>query len=449
MTLAIPRASLRSNLAELLTLAWPVVISRVGFMTMGLIDTLVVARYSTEQLGFHALAWAVSGVVLTTGMGMLSGVQVMTARHRGEGRPEATGGVLRRGSVYGFWIGVVAMLVLTLGGEALLTSLRLEPALVAGAAPVLTIFALSLPFYMIGGAGSYYLEALSRPRTVTVAVIFCNLLNLAIGVVLVPGAFGLPPMGAAGAAWATFLARLAMVVWFYVAIFRLKDARSLGLFAKPIDGARSAMEQRRIGYGAGISMFVESAAFSRMSIIAAWLGGMAVAGWGILLNTAALIFMAPMGLSVAASVLVGQAYGANDRVGVRRFGYLSFGVCAGMLTLVAAFVFAAAGLIAAGFTPDPLLRDIVAAGLMLSCLFFVADGLQVVAGNTLRAQSDIVFPTVTHTISYTLVMCPLAWFLAIPLGLGLNGIVWAVAVASLLSAALLVARFWWITRAGR
>lgn len=449
MTLAIPRASLRSNLAELLTLAWPVVISRVGFMTMGLIDTLVVARYSTEQLGFHALAWAVSGVVLTTGMGMLSGVQVMTARHRGEGRPEATGGVLRRGSVYGFWIGVVAMLVLTLGGEALLTSLRLEPALVAGAAPVLTIFALSLPFYMIGGAGSYYLEALSRPRTVTVAVIFCNLLNLAIGVVLVPGAFGLPPMGAAGAAWATFLARLAMVVWFYVAIFRLKDARSLGLFAKPIDGARSAMEQRRIGYGAGISMFVESAAFSSMSIIAAWLGGMAVAGWGILLNTAALIFMAPMGLSVAASVLVGQAYGANDRVGVRRFGYLSFGVCAGMLTLVAAFVFAAAGLIAAGFTPDPLLRDIVAAGLMLSCLFFVADGLQVVAGNTLRAQSDIVFPTVTHTISYTLVMCPLAWFLAIPLGLGLNGIVWAVAVASLLSAALLVARFWWITRAGR
>ena len=84
-------ARLGKDLTELLTLAWPVVISRVGFMTMGLIDTLVVARYSTEQLGFHALAWAVSGVVLTTGLGLLSGVQVMTARHRGEGRPQATG----------------------------------------------------------------------------------------------------------------------------------------------------------------------------------------------------------------------------------------------------------------------------------------------------------------------------------------------------------------------
>ena len=79
-----PRPSLGRDLTELLTLAWPVVISRVGFMTMGLIDTLVVARYSTEQLGFHALAWAISGVVMTTGFGLLSGVQVMTARHRGE-----------------------------------------------------------------------------------------------------------------------------------------------------------------------------------------------------------------------------------------------------------------------------------------------------------------------------------------------------------------------------
>jgi len=207
MTSKTPRPSLGKDLAELLTLAWPVVISRVGFMTMGLIDTLVVARYSTEQLGFHALAWAVSGVVLTTGMGLLSGVQVMTARHRGEGRPEATGGVLRRGTVYAFWLGLISMLALSVGGETLLTSLRLEPRLVAGAAPVLAVFAFSLPFYMVGGAGSYYLEALSRPGTVTVAVVICNVLNLAVDLVLVPGGFGIPALGAAGAAWGTFVAR--------------------------------------------------------------------------------------------------------------------------------------------------------------------------------------------------------------------------------------------------
>jgi MATE family multidrug resistance protein len=441
------RPSLGKDLTELLTLAWPVVISRVGFMTMGLIDTLVVARYSTEQLGFHALAWAMSGVVLTTGLGLLSGVQVMTARHRGEGRPEATGGVLRRGAVYGFWIGLIALLILTFGGGTLLRALRLEPALVAGAAPVLAVFALSLPFHMIGGAGSYYLEALSRPRTVTVAVLCCNLLNLAADLVLVPGGFGVTAMGAVGAAWGTFAARLALIIWFYAAIFLQKDAKSLGLFAKPIDGPAAAAEQRRIGFGAGISMFVESAAFSAMSIIAGWLGGLSVAGWGILLNIAALIFMAPMGLSTAAAVLVGKAYGAGDRPGVRRFGNLSFAVCIAVLSVVAVVVFFTSEGIAGGFTPDPALRRLVAGGLVLSCLFFVADGVQVVAANALRAQSDVVVPTVTHTISYSFVMCPLAWWLAIPMGMGLAGIVWAVAVASLLAAGLLVGRFWLITRA--
>ena len=440
------RPSLGKDLNELLTLAWPVVVTRVGFMTMGLVDTLVVARFSTEQLGFHALAWAVSGVVLTTGLGLLSGVQVITPRHRGEGRPEATGGVLRRGAVYAFWIGLAAMLALSLGGERLLSGLRLEPTLVAGAAPVLAIFAFSLPFHLIGAAGSYYLEALSRPRTVTVAVLTCNLVNLALALVLVPGGFGVPALGAAGAAWGTFVARLILMTWFYLAIFCQKDARALGLFAKPIDGPQAAAEQRRIGYGAGISMFVESAAFTGMSVIAGWIGGLAVAGWGILLNTAGLIFMAPMGLSAAASVLVGKAYGAGDRAGVRRFGNLSFAVCTAVLIVVALGIFLAADPIAAGFTPDPVLRPIVAGGLVLSCLFFVADGLQVVAANALRAQSDVVAPTVTHTISYSLVMCPLAWALAIPFGLGLSGIVWAVAAASLLAAGLLLARFWWITR---
>jgi MATE family multidrug resistance protein len=312
---------------------------------------------------------------------------------------------------------------------------------------VLAVFAFSLPLYMVGGAGSYYLEALSRPRTVTVAVAVCNILNLAVDLVLVPGGFGIPALGAAGAAWGTFVARLALMIWFYVAIVRLPDARALGVFSKPIDGPAAAAEQRRIGYGAGISMFVESAAFTAMSIIAGWLGGLAVAGWGILLNFAALIFMAPLGLGAAAAVLVGKAFGAGDRVGVRRFGALAFGVCTAVLTLVALIVFAAADPIAAGFTPDPVLRAMVSAGLILSCLFFVADGLQVVAANALRAQSDVVVPTVTHTISYTLVMCPLAWFLAIPAGMGLSGIVWAVAAASLMAATFLIARFWWITRA--
>lgn len=99
-----PPASLR----RLLSLAGPVIAARLGIMVMGLTDAVVVGRYSAVQLGYHALGWAPTAIVVTTAIGLLTGVQVMTARYVGEGRLDAAGGVLRRGVVYAFWIGTAA-----------------------------------------------------------------------------------------------------------------------------------------------------------------------------------------------------------------------------------------------------------------------------------------------------------------------------------------------------
>src|SRR5918992_818913 len=87
----------RTDLAQLLKLSGPVVLSRLGIMAMGLTDAVVVGRYSARELGYHALGWAPTSVVLTMVVGLLTGVQVMTARAVGEGRRESTGAVLRRG----------------------------------------------------------------------------------------------------------------------------------------------------------------------------------------------------------------------------------------------------------------------------------------------------------------------------------------------------------------
>ena len=78
----------------------------------------------------------------------------------------------------------------------------------------------------------------------------------------------------------------------------------------------------------------------------------------------------------------------------------------------------------------------------LSALMFVPDALQVVCAQALRARGDVWVPTITHLASYVVVMAPLAWFLALPMKLGLAGIVWAVIAASFLSAGLLLTRFW-------
>lgn len=435
------------DLSELLRLAGPVIMARLGVMAMGLTDSIVVGRFSATQLGYHALGWAPTAAILVGAMGLLQGVQVMTARYVGAGRIHDTGAVFRRGLVYAFWIGAASALVLILFGPAFLHTLGMDPSLADGASRPLRVFALSLPPYLVSVAATGFLEALGRPKVGMITMWIANLLNLALNLWLVAGGHGVPALGAVGAAWATFGSRTFLAIALVAYVLMLKEARALGVWDRPSDGRAAAIEQRRIGYAAGVSFFVEAAAFSGMSLIAGKLGAVAVAAWAVVFNVAGIVFMAPLGLGTATAVLVGRAYGARDEAGVVRWGVLGFAVSTVASLLVIAFVWPGAGLIAHAYSREPAVLPIIAQALVLSCLFYLADGLQVVAAQMLRARADIWTPTFIHLFNYAVLMAPLAWLLALPWHMGVAGIVWGVTVASLASGGMLVGRYLWLSRA--
>lgn len=435
-----------ADLKTLLTLSGPVVISRLGIMAMGLCDAIVVGNYSAQHLGYHALAWAPTSVILTMAVGLLTGVQVMTARRIGEGRRDLAGAVLRRGLVYAFWIGIISSGILLAVGPAFLHAIGLEPDLANGATPALIVFSLSLPGYALSVTASFWLEGLSRPGPGAWAMWAANIVNLGLDLLLVPGTFGLPALGAVGGAWATTGARTFLAVAMLVYILRMPEARALGVFDRPERDRAAEAEQRRVGYGAGVSNFFEVAAFASMNVIAGWIGGLAVAAWAIVLNVAAIVFMAPLGLATGAAVLVGTAYGRRDAAGVNRATLVSVGVTATFGVLVALAIWPAAELISHGYTRDPATIAMAVPALLIACLMFMPDAVQVVTAQVLRARGDVWIPTITHLASYIGVMVPLAWWLSIPMGLGLAGIAWAVVVASILAGGLLLGRFWMLTR---
>jgi MATE family multidrug resistance protein len=427
-------------------LAAPTVLSRLGVMAMGLTDAVIVGRWSATELGYHSLGWAPTMTVLVAALGLLVGVQVLTARHLGEGRPELTGAVLRRGLSYAAWIGVGSTAMLLAAGPWLLHSIGLSQALAAGASAALRIFALSLTPYLLADCFWLWLEAHGKSRVPMVAMWLANVLNLVLGVWIVPGHSPFPVSGAVGAAWVTLVARSALLLMLAAYVLTWPAARRFGLFAPRIHDRSRAAEQRRIGYASGLSYAIEAGSFAALSLVAGRLGALAVAEWTIVMNVASILFMVPLGIGAATAVLVAAAHGAGDDGGIRHGFVMGQRLSAATLALATAVILLAHGPIAALYTRDPQVAAAGGAGLMWSTLFFMADGAQVVAGNALRARGDIWWPTGMHAFSYAVLMLPLAAWLALGQGQGVNGIVWAITLASFVSAAALVLRFFRLAR---
>ena len=436
-----PNGPILTDLLELLRLAGPVVLSRLGIMVMGLTDAIVVGHFSARQLGFHAMAWAPTSVFVTATVGLLAGVQVMTARAIGAGNRHETGAVLRRGLSYAAWLGVGSAALLALLGPLFLHSLGLKDGLAEGATLPLIVFSLSLPVYAVSVALTFWLEGLARPGPGAVMMWLANVVNLGANLLFVPGTFGLPALGATGGAWSTFVARTALAVALAIYVLRMKESRELGVFDKPARDRPAEIEQRRIGYGAGASNFFEVSAFAGMNLICGWISAVAVAAYTVVLNVSAIVFMVPLGVATATAVQVGRAYGARDPEGMKRAGWIAFAVIAVIGTMFGLLLYPTKQWVALAYTTDPAALGLILPAMALACLFFAPDAVQVVAAQALRARGEVWIPTATHLISYALVMGPLAWWLAIPRGMGLNGVLISIIITSFLAAGFLVTRF--------
>lgn len=437
--------TIRRHVSDLVRLSIPVIIARTGIIMMALVDTIMVGRFGAQELAYYGLGNTPVNVMVGVLVGLMLGVVVMTAQQVGRGATGETGGIWRRALPYAFLLGA-GVAVLCLLGEQFLLLTGQAPDLAAGAGKVMMIIALGMPAAALHFATTLYLEGLKRPIPGMVAMIIGNVLNVGLNWVFVWGHFGLPPLGAAGAACSTTILRwlAAIGLIYYVWNHPLRDQWGVrGTFKGWWSGTGG---QRRIGYAGGMSNMVEGSAFAALGLFAGWLGSDAVGAYTIGLNLIALPFMCALGLASGTAVRVGNAYGAGDRQEMVLAGWTGLGVTSFILCLVGAFFLGAPTWIASQFTNDAALVLVTAPLIAFSAWLLVADGGQVVMAQALRGRSDTWMPTILHVISYYLIMIPLGWALAVPMGRGVMGLFEAIFIASLFSVAVLSLRFWWLSR---
>lgn len=430
-------AQSRPYIADLLRLAGPVALARLGIIGMALVDVVVVGQLAADELPHQALGWAPTAVFLVAAIGLLQGVQVLAARALGEKKPEGAGVALRRGLVLGAVAGLVSAVAMWVGGERIFTAFGIAESLAAPSARVMAVLALSIPLHLAYIAATYFLEAIKKPAASTIIMWLANGVNLALNL------WWVPEHGAVGSAWATVGARVflagALLIW----IVLLRDAKLYGVrsFGAPKASGPSYRALLAVGVAAAVSQAVEAGAFSAMTVIAGRIGADAVAAYQIMLNIMALVFMVALGIAAATAVLTSEAIGRKAPGDAARAGWTGLGLNTIAMLIAAGSIVAFAVPIGRIYTADVELAALIGSLMWAAAWVLTPDGAQVVTASALRARGDNWFPTFSHILAYACVMPVLGYWLGEHQGMGVVGLLFAIFWASIVSAAVLIARW--------
>ena len=413
--------SLRGELRPMLALAVPVAAAELGWMAMGLVDTMMVGRVGAEAIGAVSIGSHLYFAVAITGIGMLLGLDYLVAYAQGADRPEDG----RRALVQGLYLATAVSIVLTgvlLVLEANLDRLGLEPAVAAATPPYMRALTWSLWPLLLFAALRRYLQALGRVRPVMIALISANLINAAADWLLVFGHWGAPRLGAEGAGWATCASRVYLLLYLAVAVVQVERRAGRGWPQRLRPDPALLGKLVRLGLPASTQMLLECGVFATATVLAGGLAANALAAHQIALSAAAFTFMVPLGISAAAAVRVGHAIGRRQPLAARQAGWTAL-LLGGVFMSAAAVVFVVA--------PRPVMRvftdapEVIAIGatlLAVAAAFQLFDGLQVVATGVLRGVGDTRTPLLANLGGHWLLGLPIGALLCYRVGWGVVGL---------------------------
>ena len=437
------RRAIALELPPLARLGGPVVLAEVGWMVMGIVDTIMVGPLGAAALGGVGVASSLFFAVAVFGMGALLGLDTVVAQAFGAGDRAAC----RRWLWQGLWLGL--LISVPLAGVLVFVTRNVD---LVGSHPAvgpiiesnLGILTLSLWPLLVYAAFRRYLTALHHVRPLMFALVSANLVNFAGNWVLIYGhsahrrsarTVRRGPPSVRGCTWRS---------WSWPRR-SCTDRREVGehvLWRVP--WRPSAVLLRRLaalGLPAAGQISLEVGVFAMASALASRLAPAALAAHQIVLNMAGLTFMIPLGVSAAAAVRVGHAVGSRQPDAAARAGWVAIGsVVVVMSASALLFLLAPRALLGLFTTEAPVIATGVSL-LAVAAMFQIFDGVQVTATGALRGLGDTHTAMVWNLIGHWGVGLPLGWWLCFRGGWGVAGL-WVGLSTGLIIVGVVLVRTW-------
>jgi multidrug resistance protein, MATE family len=439
--------SIRQQIRPVLTLALPLILAELGWMSMGIVDTMMVGHMANPALNIAAAAL---GQVLynTLGFGIagiLLGLDTYLSQSHGAGKFDEANRWLLHGLVLAAILAAIFMGLIALAPIAMMR-LPIDHQILLGATSFLRALNWGTPVLFFYFTLRRYLQAFNHVRPIAMALVTANLINVLGNWLLIYGhSWGpiqIPALGLTGSGLSTSISRAYLALFVVIAVWRVEHQNNYGLrtMLRHIESTRLT-RLALLGAPAGGHIFVEISIFATVTFLIGTMGPLPLSGHEIALNCASFTFMVPFAISAAAAVRVGQAIGRKAPQEAASAGWTAILFGAACMATFSAILFLIPHHIARAFTPDPNVIAATIPLLFVAALFQFFDGLQITATGALRGAGNTHAGLIVQIIGYWIIGLPIGYVLAFRLHHGAVGL-WLGLCAGLIVAGLSLTTVW-------
>ncbi len=432
----------KPHLREGFQLAYPVMLSQLGHVTMGVADNIMVGNLGAAHLAGAGLANVAFNFLLLFGIGVSYAITPLVATADGERNDGQIASILKHGLLINVLNSLVLIGIVSVGMNVLY-HIHQPPEVVKLATPYLSIITFSLIPILIFQTFRQFTEGLSMTRIAMIIVIASNFVNIGLNYVLIYGHFGFPALGLNGAGYATLISRILMAIAFAGFVYfaprftKYRVGFSIGNYSKKL-----ISKMLHIGLPAGLQFIFEVAAFDFSLVMMGWLGTSALAAHQIAINLATISYMTTSGLAAAATIRVSNFLGKKDYMNLRQAAYALLGLAMVIMSAWAILFIAGRDLLPHFYVTDETVIAIAGPLLIIAGLFQLSDGAQVVCIGALRGLQDVKVPSLLIFVSYWIIGLPLGYCFTFVFGWGAIGIWIGLLIGLTLTASAMFVRFY-------
>ncbi|MCZ0871300.1 MATE family efflux transporter [Peribacillus sp. AS_2] len=391
----------------------PILITQISMYAMTFFDVMMSGQYSTQDVAGVSIGSSLWTPVYTGLSGILIALTPVVSQLVGSRQSKSVSYSVMQAIYLAVALALIILIIGAFSLNPVLNAMDLEDSVHMVAHDYLIALSLGIIPLFIYNALRAFIDALGQTR-ISMIITLCALpVNVLFNYLLIYGKFGFPELGGVGSGYATAITYWLIALVAILVVIKINPFSTYQVFTEFF---RVSWKEWKalllIGVPIGLAIFFETSIFSAVTLLMSKYDTVTIASHQIAMNFASLLYMIPLSISMALTIVIGFEIGAARYKDAKEYSWIGISMALTMSLVLSTILFLFREPVAFLYTKDHEVMMLTSHFLIYAIFFQISDALQAPIQGILRGYKDVNVTFAMSLVSYWILGLPIGYFFA-------------------------------------